>query len=155
MVQNLKQDHPGGVEARIDKLIAGLAKIADSNNLNVVGTNYVPSSLSAALTAKKAPYVKADDAHTALKQAVAERDSQNADTLAFLDAVEGALVGILGATSPQLSDCGVTPKKPRRTMTPEQRLARVQKARATRAAKKAATAKAPTPAPDQGGTKAS
>jgi|SRR5579872_3092859 len=154
MVQNLKDGNPGSVEARIDKLVAGLAKLATNLNLNVVGTNYVPSSLSAALTAKKAPYVKADDAHTALKQAVAERDSQNADTLAFLDAVEGALVGSLGATSPQLSDCGVKPKKPHRTMTPEERLARAQKARATRAAKKAATAKAPAPAPNQGGTKA-
>src|SRR5579883_3643344 len=102
MVQNLKQNHPGSVEARIDKLVDGLAKLPAGTPLNVVGTNYVPSSLSAALTAKKAPYVKAGDAHTALAQAVADRDAQNADTLAFLDAIEGALVGGLGATSPQL-----------------------------------------------------
>src|SRR5579872_6906311 len=150
MVQNLKDGNPGSVEARIDKLVAGLAKLATNLNLNVVGTNYVPSSLSAALTAKKAPYVKADEAHTAHKEAVAERDAQNADTLEFLDACEGVLVGSFGPTSPQLTTAGVKPKTPRRKMTPEQRLARAQKARETRAAHKAAKAKAPSPAPDPG-----
>ena len=154
MVQQKKKDNPGSVEARIDQLVEGLAKLSDSISLNVIGTNYVPSSLSAALTAKKALYVTADQAHIASKQAVAARDSAQPDTLAFLDAVEGVLVGSFGATSPQLTTCGVEPKKPRRKMTPEQRLLRAEKARATRADKKAAKAATPAPAPNTGGTQA-
>ena len=65
----------------------------------------------------------------------------------FLDALDRAVEGQFGSSSTVLESFEIAVKKPRRTLTPEEKLAQAQKSRATRAKLREARAQAQAPAP--------
>jgi hypothetical protein len=147
-----KAKGPGHVELRIQNLLAGLAKLSPQETLDVLGTSSAPSTVSSELGKRLAPYTDANTAHQAASEAVKARDAAEADTVSYVEGVEAAVVSHFGATNQRLADFGLAPRKARRKATPAERLARTQKANATRARVKQARAAQPTPAPNAGGT---
>jgi hypothetical protein len=143
---------PGHVQLRIQNLVAGLAKLGAQENLDVLGTSSAPGTISSQLGQLLAPFTTANEAHQAASEAVKARDAAQPAAMAFVEGVEAAVVSHFGATSPRLTDFGLTPRKARRKLTAAERLAATEKANATRTRVKQARAEKPAPAPKAGGT---
>jgi hypothetical protein len=134
MSSKKEHDNPAAVAARIVNFLTGVAsKLTGANPLDVLGVDYTAGQLTGKLQSIQAPYTAADEAHRASTKAVQVRDAAEPDALQFLDALVHAVINRFGETSPDLEAFGIQPRKKRRTLTPEQKLARAQKARATRA----------------------
>ncbi|HZU99391.1 MAG TPA: hypothetical protein VFF73_21970 [Planctomycetota bacterium] len=151
IIKRDKSKGPGHIELRIQNLLAGLAKLSPQETLDVLGTSSAPGTVSSELGKRLVPYTDANAAHQAASEAVKARDAAEAETVSYVEGVEAAVVSHFGATNQRLADFGLTPRKARRKATPAERLARTQKANATRARVKQARAQ-PAPAPNAGGT---
>ncbi len=146
--RNRHDVNPAEVESRIVNFLTGVAsKLAGAKPLAVGGDDLTNDQLTAKLQSSQSTFTAADEAHVALSKAVKARDEALAGVLAFLDALEVALRNRFGDSSPDLVSFGIAPKKPRRTLTPEQRLAKAQKSRAARARLREARAQASSPRP--------
>jgi hypothetical protein len=145
-----KSKDPGHVQARIQNLLSGLAKLGPQENLDVLGTSSAPGTLSSQLGTMLVPFTTADQAHQAVSEAVKARDAGRPDTVKFIEGIEAAVKSHFGASSPRLTDFGMKPKKAPRKLTPEERLAATEKAKATRTRVKQARAAQPAPAPKTG-----
>jgi hypothetical protein len=80
-------------------------------------------------------FADADDAETARALAVTAREAVHADAQVFVNGVRSVLKNALGKKSPALVNYGITPDKDPTPLTPDQEVKRVQKAKATRAAR--------------------
>ena len=142
-----KQDQtPARVEARIAARIKGTAtELGTGETLDVLGVKFDAGQLTAKLQSHQVPYTTTDQAHHAFSEAAKARDAAQPGTLEFLDALDRAVEGKFGPRSPRIESFGISPRKAPRTLTPEQKLAKAEKARLTRAKLKAARAKAPAP----------
>lgn len=138
MPQNLKKRNPETIKMRIDALVSGLLHLQRPILMNIEGKNLAIPDLAGVLRQKKQPYTKVDDQHTAWKQAIQDRDAAQPGTLRFLDSAEAAIGGALGPSSPELILFGIKPKRERRPMTPEERVARANALRTARSLRKAA-----------------
>ncbi len=148
-----KNENPAQVEARIAAHLDGAAnKLSSGETLRVLGVTYNSQQLTAELGSRRAPYTTVDGAHEALTTAVKTRDAAQPGTIAFLDALDQAVGANFGPTSPSVESFGVTPRKARRKLTPDEKRARAEKARLTRARVKAARAQQPPAPPAEGGT---
>jgi hypothetical protein len=151
MSTNKDQVNPAEVESRIVNFLTGVAsKLVGAKPLEVAGVDYTSDTLTAKLQSDQSPYIAADESHRTTTKAIQVRDEAQPGTLAFLQALEHAVRNRYGDSSPDLEAFGLTPKKPRRTLTPEQKFARAQKARATRAKHKEMRAQT-SPPPATGG----
>jgi len=152
LANNKKSKDPGHVQLRIQELLAGLAKLGPQENLDLLGTSSAPGAISSQLGQLLVPFTTADQAHQAVSEAVKARDAAQPATVAFVKAIEAAVVSHFGATSARLTDFGLKPRKAPRKLTPAERLAATEKAKATRTRVKQARAAQPAPAPKAGGT---
>ncbi len=143
-------DHPKEIELRIDARSKGAATKLGGNSLQVLGVSYDAVSLPAKLQSLRAPYSATNDADEVASAARKVRDAAQPGTLEFLDALDKAVEGQYGSSSDVLEAFGISPRKPRRVLTLEEKLAQAQKSRATRARIRAARAQAPAPAPPSG-----
>ncbi len=146
-----KAHNPGNVEARIKARIEGLQKLPSTVSLDVAGVPSAPSQLASELQTREAKYQVADLAHRTLTDAVKDRNDAEPETLSRLDDVDAAIVAHFGASSSQLADFGMTPKKDPRKLSAEELVAREKKAAETRAENHPK----PAPKPADGGPPAS
>lgn len=151
-VNKKSKTDPGHVQLRIQALLAGLAKLGAQEILDVLGTSSAPGTISSQLGQMLVPFTTADQARQAASEAVKERDDAQPATMAFVEAVEAAVISHFGATSSRLTDFGLKPRKAPRKLTAAERLAATDKANATRTRVKQARAAQPAPAPKTGGT---
>ena len=146
------QVNPAEVESRIVNFLTGVAaKLVGAKPLEVSGADYTADQLTVKLQSSQAPYVNSDESHRTTSKLIQARDEAQPGTLAFLEALEHSVRNRYGDSSPDLEAFGLAPKKPRRTLTPEQKFARAQKARLTRAKHKEMRATTTSPPPPQGG----
>jgi hypothetical protein len=144
--KNRHDANPATVEQRIINFLTGVgSKLVGAKPLEVEGVDLTSDQLTAKLQSSQAPYIDADETHRASTKAIQVRDEAQPGTIAFLDALEHAVRSRYGDTSPDLEAFGIAPKKPKRTLTPEQKFARAQKIRATRAKHKEQQAQASPP----------
>jgi hypothetical protein len=143
-----RDENPAAVDARIAARIKGATnELGTGDTVEVLGVTYDAVQLTAKLQTCQAPYTATDQAHHAFSEAVKARDTAQPGTLEFLDALDSAVEGKFGPRSPKVESFGISPRKAPRTLTPEQKLAKAEKSRLTRARLKAARANAPaTPA---------
>ncbi len=147
-----KNGNPARLEARIVAHLDGVAnKLQSGDPLQVLGVTYNSQQLAAQLGSLRVPFTTANGAHEALKAAVEARDAAEPATVAFLDALDLAVGAKFGPMSQSVESFGVAPPKARRKLTPDQKRARAEKARLTRARVKAARAQQPPAPPAQGG----
>jgi len=118
----------------------------------VLGTSSAPGTISSQLGQMLAPYTTTDSARQAWSDEVKARDAAQPATVKFIEGIEAAVKSHFGSTSQRLTDFGLKPKKAPRKLTPEERLAATEKAKATRTRVKQARAAQPAPAPNAGGT---
>ncbi len=145
---HVKDDTPARVEARIAARIKGATdELGTGETLDVLGVTYDAGQLKAKLQSFQVPYTATDQAHHAFSEAVKVRDAAQPGALEFLDALDGSVVGKFGPRSPRIESFGFSPRKAPRTMTPEEKLARAEKSRLTRAKLAAARAKPPAAPP--------
>ncbi len=147
---NNKNDSPAKVEARIVAHIDGATnKLQSGETLRVLGVTYDSQQLMAKLGSMRVPYTTTNEIHEALAVAVDGRAAAQPDTVAFLDALDMAVGANFGPTSQSVESFGVTPRKARRTLTPDEKRAKADKARQTRA--RIREARRQPPEPPQGG----
>ncbi len=156
MSNNRKNDTPAQVEARIAARITGVgSKLTGAKPLEVLGDDYPADKLTAKLQSLQVPYTDSNEAHQASSKAVQARDAAEPETLRFLDALDSSVRSRYGDDSPDLESFGIAKKKSPRKLTPEQKLAKAEKARLTRAKRKAAFAKDSSPPAPAGGASTS
>jgi hypothetical protein len=147
-----KNDNPAKVEARIVAHLDGAAnKLPSGETLQVLGVAYNAQQLTAELGSRRAPYIATDGAHAALNAAIEARVAAEPGTVAFLDALDLAVGAKFGPANQSVESFGVTPRKSRRKLTPDEKRAMAEKARLTRARVKAARAQQPPAPPAEGG----
>ncbi len=144
------QENPTAVEVRINARIKGAETKLGGASLQVLGVPYDSGSLKVKLESLLAPHTSTNDADEAASVARKARDAAQPGTLEFLDALDRAVEGQYGSSSPALEAFGISPRKTRRVLTPEEKLAQAQKSRATRAKLRAARTQAAAPAPPSG-----
>jgi hypothetical protein len=135
-------DSPKEVELRIDARSKGAATKLGAASLQILGVSYDSVSLPAKLQSLRVPYSSTNDADEVASAARKVRDAAQPGTLEFLDALDAAVEGQYGSSSDVLEAFGISRRKPRRVLTPEEKLAQAQKSRATRAKLRAARAQA-------------
>src|SRR5277367_5824482 len=116
-----KGTNPGNVEARIQKMRTGLQTLPAGTVLDLQGAGTASNQIVTELTTREAPYLAATKAHQAATEAVDDRNAAEPGTIAYLDLVEAAIKAKVGVDSPELADFGITPKKARKKLTPEER----------------------------------
>ncbi len=147
-----KNDNPAQVEARIVAHMDGAAtKLQTGETLQVLGVPYDSQQLGAKLGTMRVPYTTVDGAHEAFSTAVKARDAAQPETLAFLEALDQAVGAKYGPKSQSVEGFGITPRKTPRVLTPDEKRAKAEKARLTRARIKAARAQQSSAPPAQGG----
>ncbi len=144
------QGNPKEVHARLDARIKGAGSKLGGTSLQVLGGSYDSGSLTAKLQSFLALYTSSNDADQAADGARKARDTAQPGIIEFLDALDRAVEGQFGSSSTVLESFEIAVKKPRRTLTPEEKLAQAQKSRATRAKLREARAQATAPAPPSG-----
>jgi hypothetical protein len=142
-----KNNHPSNVITRIQDLIAGFQKIASTEQFDVLGTVSAQPALVTELQGLLVPWTSAEDAELAAKKAREARNAVETSTVKRLAAIEESVVSHYGKTSPDLVAFGLSPTKPRKKQSPDERAASAEKAARTRAARKAAMKATATPPP--------
>jgi hypothetical protein len=133
--------HSRTVEVQADnQLLAGIQKHYPSTTFTTRSGPVTAAEVGDAVHGRSAAAQAVVTARTALHAAVVAEKQEVLQTNALLHDVRQGIA----ATFPPpevLSDCGLSPIKPRRPLTPEQRLVRAAKARATRLARGTMSAK--------------
>ena len=135
MGTNTPTHNRGNETAADQKLIDGLTKHAVTIPALVIGgvtmtTKDIIDALQARLTTSRA----AETTRATWQAAVAADVAERAKTKTFASGLRQALLVAFAGQIDALADFGLTPRKPP-TMTPAQRLAATEKAKATRAAR--------------------
>jgi hypothetical protein len=134
------------IQARVTNAIAGIQKdLATMPSITLAGVVYTPAALLAILEAY-APVVTAlAAAHHQLHACSLSEKALRGQILPILQTLDAFVTNLFGPDPNKLGDFGVVPRKAR-VESAETRARAVEKARATRAAKKAALAAIQTPA---------
>lgn len=131
-----KQAQPKGTELKLVNILKAVDDVLpDTGTIYFQGANRTKPQFKAMTQAVLDPYQKTRQAHADVQRFSTERrDGEKAAKQYVLD-VQVAVATAFGATSAQYGKFGFSTRKQRATLTPEQKLARAQKARATRAAR--------------------
>lgn len=128
---------PGLMLQQLTDLIDGLAKDPPGgmDMLLVEGQGVPLADLGAELEKYRDMYQAVEDAEEQYRVALSARGTIEAIAQRRCNAVRGALRGTLGKTNPVLSHYGVTPAKTPRQLTADEKLLKVERAKATRVAR--------------------
>jgi hypothetical protein len=131
-----RSSDPGAFEKQLETLQAGVAAdLPAGETFTVLGTQYTPVTLAAAVGAFLALWQGARLAHSAATTAVQARDKALAQAVELVNAVHALLEARLGSGSEDLKEFGFNPKKKPAPLTGDERVAKAAKAKATREAR--------------------
>jgi hypothetical protein len=123
------------VLGRDDKVIAGIQKnLQGTSSLQLAGTTYSPADLVKLIPSRASQVGAVTAANATWHAAVAAEKELNAKLTTVIQALRQYALNAYGVTSPVLADFGFTATA-RKPLTPEQKVARAAKAKATRAAR--------------------
>jgi hypothetical protein len=125
---------PTGLLLKFLTVQAGMSSGVLPQGLTLVvgGVSYNMPDLVSKIAAETAVHTDIRDLRTLLEQKLLDRDQKEPSQRQFLDALEAAVKGYLGVDSASLVKFGYKPKKKPATPTPEERVAKAAKAKATR-----------------------
>jgi len=123
-VSDLKQQLQG--------ILSGLGAVDTKRSTLEIGGPLTPAEASAKAKSFLDLHHEVEVAKAAYQAKLQDRNASLSDAKAFVANAKTALVSVLGADSPDLVLFGLKPKKAPRSLTPEERLARAAKLRATR-----------------------
>jgi hypothetical protein len=124
---------PKGFRLKLQQMLAGVeAAIPDGTSVTVPGGSMAKAAIVQKLTAATSEFQTVDASLTALDVARTRLRGDLPDLHAFYDELKTSLSASFGKGNPLLAQFGLSPQKPRKKLTPEQRVARAAKARATR-----------------------
>ena len=128
---------PGSLLKNFNDLAAGLASNPPGGQPSIVieGQSVSVSTLVTELQGYAMVYQAVEDAEQVYKKAIAARDAVAPGAQGRRDALRASIKGTLGRTNPDLETYGISPDKEQRALTAEEEVAKVAKAKATRAAR--------------------
>lgn len=127
-----KQSVSRGLELELELLIAGALTLPPTTQLVVDGVSYTPATFVDRARTELAPFKAVRAAELVTKQARADRRTRTPGTKVFVADARAAVQGAIGSANPDLEKFGMKPRKQRQPETLEQKVARVEKAKATR-----------------------
>ncbi len=111
--KNGKHTNPSALKARLETLHKGVTTVlAASKKLEISGQTFTAREIAERLLKLVAPIDAAEVAQVRASQAVHERDNETPSTVQFVDDLEQALKGSLGASNAALEHFGIPPKRP-------------------------------------------
>jgi len=126
-------NEPKGFRLKLQQMLAGVqAVIPDGNSVIIPGGSMTKVEIVKRLTAGTSDYLTVDTSLTALRLARVQLRGELPDLRVLYDQLKASLSASFGKGSPLLAQFGLSPQKARKQLTPEQRVARAAKARATR-----------------------
>jgi hypothetical protein len=128
---------PGKMTRQLKDLITGLTQNPPPNvtSLLVDGKTYTLQELLTALSAYAALYNAVDRAHATFRAAFETRSEIEPDASHLVQGVRAVLKGMFGKKSVALESYGIRPEKEPASLTAEQEVVKVAKAKATRKAR--------------------
>jgi hypothetical protein len=128
---------PGSLLKSFNDLAAGLASSPPGGQPAIVieGQSVPVSTLLAELQGYAIAYQAVEDAEQVYKRAIAARDAVASGAQRRREAIRASIKGTLGRMNPALEAYGMSPDREQRALTAEEEVAKVAKARATRAAR--------------------
>jgi hypothetical protein len=122
-----------GTRLKLQQMLAGVqAAIPDGSSLIVPGGSLSKAEIVKRLTDGSSEYEAVDAGVAALGQVRFTLGADIPGLKGFLAELKNALKAQFGSRSPMLAQFGLSPQKVRKQLTPEQRVARAEKARQTR-----------------------
>jgi hypothetical protein len=124
---------PKGFRLSLQQMLAGLqAVIPDGSSLPTTGGSLTKADMVKRLSDGMSEYLAIDAEVTALGKARLQLRDDLPALQAYYVEVKESLLLYFGKRSPQLAQFGLAPQKLRKPLTSEQKVARAEKARATR-----------------------
>ncbi len=125
---------PTGLLLELLTVKVGMSSGALPQGLTLVvgGQSYTMPDLLSKIVAEAAVHTDIRDLRTLIEQKLLDRDQREPSQRKFLDDLEAAVKGYLGVDSATLVNFGYKPKRTPAQPTPEERVARAAKAKATR-----------------------
>ena len=129
--------NPGSVLKSFNDLAAGLISAPPGGQPSIVieGQSIAVTSLIAELQGYASAYQAVEDAEQAYKKALTTREAIAVGAQRRREAIRASIKGALGRMNPNLESYGISPDKEHRALTVEEEVAKVAKAKATRAAR--------------------
>jgi hypothetical protein len=121
--------------AKLQQLIAGLPKVAPAMVIPYGTQTYDTTELVAVLQAVVDAETAVASARAALNAAIQAKRDMQAQSGAMVSHVKQVMRMLLSGAEPALVELGLTPLKAPRALTAEAKVARAEKAKATRAAR--------------------
>ena len=128
---------PGSLLKTFNDLAAGLASAPPGGQPSIVieGQSIAVTTLIAELQGYASAYQAVEDAEQVYKKALTAREAIAPGAQGRRDAIRASIKGALGRMNPGLEAYGISPDKEQRALTAEEEVAKVAKAKATRAAR--------------------
>jgi hypothetical protein len=128
---------PGSLLKNFNDLAAGLASNPPGGQPSIVieGQIVAVSTLVTELQGYATVYQAVEDAEQVYKKAMAARDAIARGAQGRRDAIRASIKGTFGRMNPDLEAYGISTDKEQRALTAEEEVAKVAKAKATRAAR--------------------
>jgi|SRR5579871_3189745 len=124
--------HVSALEQQLQGILAGLETVDLKRPTLEIGGALSPAEASAKAKSYLDLLHEVEVARADYQAKLQARNASIPDAKAFVANAKTGLVAVLGSDSPDLVLFGLNPKKPSRTLTPEERLARAAKLRQTR-----------------------
>ena len=122
------------LDQKLNQLINGVqTTLTSGQSFPINGQSYKQSTLLAALKEQVAPFDAAESAHEVLKKALVDREAARPAAMAFYKQVVAVLLAYYGADTATLAVFGIAPRKVKRQLTSQEKLAAATNAKATRA----------------------
>jgi hypothetical protein len=132
VAKNTPARPPKGLRQRLERMLAGALAMPDGSSIPTMGGS-VPKAEMVARLAGGVAYFEAIDAQLlALKLARVQMLGVASDLQEMHTQWKGSLAVSLGRKNPELANFGLKPQVQRRALTPDERVARAEKARQTR-----------------------
>jgi hypothetical protein len=116
-------------------LIDGMEKHLSKDSLRLAGSTYTSQDVTRVLQARMDATKAVLVAKAALKDRANEEAVQRAETKDLVDALRQTLLAMFSTSAATLADFGLSPRKRRTPASTESMLARIEKAKSTRAAR--------------------
>jgi hypothetical protein len=123
------------------QLLSGLQKNFPSATFTILSGPQTTAQMVTVLQARINAAQAASTAKTAFHAAVVACDQEEEETESLVEGLRQNILTMYSASPQILSDCGISPRKPRKPLTPQQKVIAAAKAEATRKARGTMSAK--------------